>query len=246
MSSSGVSNVGSQRRPLVAIYYDQGVWPAGREAVEHMLTAHHVSWQRVNAKAVNGGDLAEFDVFWLPGGWSGDYWSRISGRGMEHLRQFVRQGGGFVGICAGAFFASALIVWEGESFDYPVGLFAGQTVGPVTEIAPWPQCAMTAIDLSPQHPVSSALSPIRRQLYYGGPVFVPNGNQPVEIVAAYAQTGEPAAITFQYGNGRVFLSGLHFETGTDCVGRDDGDVGVMPAPEADWEFGWALLDWLLG
>lgn len=37
------------------------------------LTAHHQPWQRVNAHIVNTGALEKFDVFWLPGGWSGDY-----------------------------------------------------------------------------------------------------------------------------------------------------------------------------
>jgi len=53
------------------------------------LTAHHQPWQRVNAHIVNTGALEKFDVFWLPGGWSGDYWSRLSTQGMENLRQPV-------------------------------------------------------------------------------------------------------------------------------------------------------------
>jgi len=40
---------------LVAVYCDQGVWPTGREAVEHMLTVHRQLWQRVNAHTVNTG-----------------------------------------------------------------------------------------------------------------------------------------------------------------------------------------------
>ena len=81
--------VSNPKSPLVAVYCDQGAWPAGREAVEHMLTAHHQPWQRVNAHIVNTGALEKFDVFWLPGGWSGDYWSRLSTQGMEKLRQPV-------------------------------------------------------------------------------------------------------------------------------------------------------------
>ena len=245
MSVSVVSDVGSQKRPLVAVYHDQGAWPVGREAVEHMLTARHLCWRRVNAKTVNGGQLDGFDVFWLPGGWSGDYEARISTQGMENLRRYVRAGGRFVGVCAGAFFASTLIIWENELLDYPVGIFAGQTVGPIAEIAPWPQCAMTTIRLKPGHPISAGLTQKRQQLYYGGPIFVPNVDQPVDVIATYAQTGGAAAVAFCYGKGKVFLGGLHFETGPSCVGREDGDVGIMPAPESDWEFGWAMLDWLL-
>ncbi len=237
--------VSNPKSPLVAVYCDQGAWPAGREAVEHMLTAHHQPWQRANAHIVNTGALEKFDVFWLPGGWSGDYWSRLSTQGMENLRQFVRQGGRFVGVCAGAFFASTILLWEGESFDYPIGLFAGQTAGPIAEIAPWPRCAMTAVNLDPEHPINASLSPTRQQLYYGGPTFVPHRDQPVDVIATYAQTGEPAAIVFQYGAGQVFLGGLHFEIGPDCVGQENSIQGIVPPLQADWEFGWAVLDWLL-
>ena len=103
------------------------------------LTAHHQPWQRVNAHIVNTGALEKFDVFWLPGGWSGDYWSRLSTQGMEKLRQ------------------------------------------------------------------------------------------PVDVVATYAQTGEPAAIAFQYGAGQVFLGGLHFEIGPDRVGQENS-IQVHPKP----------------
>ncbi len=232
-------------RPLVAIYHDQGVWPAGRIAIEQMLSLHHVPWLPLGADELNAGDLRGAGVFWLPGGWSGDYEERITPQGMEHIRRFVRAGGRLVGICAGAFFASTLIVWEGETFDYPMGLFAGQTVGPITEIAPWPQCAMTSIELNSRHPINATLTTPRQQLYYGGPIFVCNGFQAVDIVATYSTNGQVAAITFQYGEGRVFLTGLHFETGPECVGQEIRAAGILPTPGADWEFGRALLDWLL-
>lgn len=228
----------------VAIYNDKGVWPAGRAAIESLLSAQQIDWVEIGAGEINGGGLSQAGSFWLPGGWSGDYEERITPAGMENIRQFVRDGGCFVGICAGAFFASALITWEGESFDYPAGLFAGQTVGPLAGIAPWPQHAMTSIELDSRHPINAALASPRRQLYYGGPYFVLNGSQKVDIVARYAENGQPAAITFTYGAGCVFLTGLHFEAGPECVGRNEEEMGLLPAQGADWEFGGALLRWL--
>jgi glutamine amidotransferase-like uncharacterized protein len=245
MSTPGPGDTRQPARPRVAIYHDQGVWPAGRTAIENMLTAHQVPWQSVDAQELNAGALSQVDVLWLPGGWSGDYEERIAARGMEHIRRFVRGGGRFVGICAGAFFASSLIVWEGETFDYPTGLFAGQAVGPLAEIAPWPQCAMTGLHLEPRHPINARLASPRRQLYYGGPIFVAGQVQAMDIVATYAANGEPAAITCRYGQGRVFLTGLHFETGPECLGQASHPAAAHPLQGADWEFGGALLDWLL-
>ncbi len=245
MVGSGPVGTHHTREHRVAIYRDQGVWPAGRAALEQMLTAFDVPWQPVKAEALNAGDLSCTDVLWLPGGWSGDYEAHIRPQGMEHIRQYVWAGGCFVGTCAGAFFASTLIVWDGEPFDYPTGLFAGQAVGPITEIAPWPHCVMAWIHLDSRHPINTSLTTPRQQLYYGGPIFVPNDTQAVDIVAKYVKNGEPAAIAFRYGRGRVFLTGLHFETGPECVEQDAKTADTTPSPGADWEFGRALLDWLL-
>jgi hypothetical protein len=50
----------------------------------------------------------------------------------------------------------------------------------LAEIAPRRRCAMTAVNLDPEHPINALLSPTHQQLYYGGPTFTPHRDQPVE------------------------------------------------------------------
>jgi len=56
--------------------------------------------------------LEQFDVIVFPGG-SGSKQARAIGpEGRKHVRSFVRQGGGYLGICAGAYLCSAHYSWS--------------------------------------------------------------------------------------------------------------------------------------
>jgi hypothetical protein len=56
----------------------------------------------------NGDYLREsFDVVVVPGGSSSQYGEKLGPEGLTFIREFVRAGGGYVGICAGAFLATS-------------------------------------------------------------------------------------------------------------------------------------------
>jgi len=44
-----------------------------------------------------------------------NYWISLSGK--TRIRNFVTNGGGYCGICAGSFFASDVTVWEAIAYD---------------------------------------------------------------------------------------------------------------------------------
>ena len=50
-----------------------------------------------------------FDVVWFPGGGAHAYGNVIGDAGIAAIRAFVASGGGYVGACAGAYFASACV-----------------------------------------------------------------------------------------------------------------------------------------
>jgi len=64
--------------------------------------------------------LKRFDVIVFPGG-SGSKQARAIGpEGRKHVRSFVRQGGGYLGICAGAYLCSAHYSWSLDLIDTAV------------------------------------------------------------------------------------------------------------------------------
>ncbi len=94
-----------------AIFVDCGVDPAAPANIEEALGANHdptilfVS-ARVDAASIRAGALEGFDVVIFPGGSASTQASALGVSGRNAVRAFVAGGGGYVGICAGAYLAS--------------------------------------------------------------------------------------------------------------------------------------------
>lgn len=206
--------------PKVAVYAGPGTWHEGRQATHQFLRFLGWKSQEIGPWDVNhwnpDPNEAKYQVIWVPGGWAYDYKRWISAEGKRRLREFVSRGGLYIGICAGAYFASDFIVWEGVRYEYDLDLFHGSSEGPIPDIAPWPQWTLTPVW------AEGASEPLL-MLYYGGQVFRPSSKrieaqQEVHIVARWGsgagtQEGEPAGIVVHYGEGCVLLLGPHPEIG---------------------------------
>lgn len=64
-----------------------------------------------------GTKLKDLDVLIVPGGDPGEYCDPIGDAGMDNIRSFIKTGGGFIGVCAGAYFGIA---------DWYLGVFAAE------------------------------------------------------------------------------------------------------------------------
>ena len=65
------------------------------------------AWKSVSAASIREGALNEFDVIIFPGGYAPRQAELLGDEGKEIVKDFVRAGGGYVGICGGAFLATA-------------------------------------------------------------------------------------------------------------------------------------------
>jgi glutamine amidotransferase-like uncharacterized protein len=102
----------------VAIYAGEGVTPGDAERVKACLPAEKgFDVVLITAKEVRGGRLDEFDVLIHPGGSGKGQAKALGDDGSERVKFFVREGGGFVGICAGAYLASAEYPWALKLLD---------------------------------------------------------------------------------------------------------------------------------
>lgn len=102
----------------VAIFDDTGASRRGPGDVEKCLAVSpEFAFKRVKADNIRNGVLSEFDVLVLPGG-SGSKQGKSLGReGREAIRNFVQDGGGYVGFCAGAYLASSDYSWSLHILD---------------------------------------------------------------------------------------------------------------------------------
>ncbi len=206
-------------RVRVALYAGPGTWLEGREAIHNFLRFLGWEGQEVSPSEVVRWDAdpegVGYSAIWVPGGWAYDYRRALGEAGQRRLRAFIASGGLYIGSCAGAYFASDFILWEGRRYEYDLDLFAGSSQGPIPSIAPWPRWALTPVwGEGNSFPLS--------MIYYGGQVFRPilPSPQEVRVVARWGeeagpQAGKPAGIVIRYGRGYVLLLGPHPEIGYD-------------------------------
>jgi len=168
------------------------------------------------------------------GGWAPAAADALGESALAAVRSFVRKGGGFLGICAGAYLASSVVLWEGKRSSGALSLFPGAAVGPDASLAPWPRFTLARVKL--EGPFVS-LAPLERSVFYwGGPSFesLPRS---ASVPLRYLPSGRPAAVCLPFGKGRVFLFGPHPEF--DLTSNADGlawpeSAGLRdPEPDAD-------------
>jgi putative intracellular protease/amidase len=69
------------------------------------------------ADDIRSGGLAKLDLLIQPGGSGGGQGRHLGEGGRDAIRDFVQDGGGFIGICAGAYLASADYTWSLNILD---------------------------------------------------------------------------------------------------------------------------------
>ncbi len=247
----------------VAIYDDSaytygGTWTAGIDAIKTMLESYGYSYVTVTPDNVNLSNLTSIArVIIFGGGWTGGYITYLNSYGYENISQFISQGGGYIGICAGAYLACDKIFWKpdtvtlGQWYNYPLNLFAGTGVGVVSDIMDWTEpsgcsdpikegAAMTTVLIDNQFFVTS--TEMLSILYYGGPILTPyaNSQNSVQVLGKYIVPGSPAdgstaMVMASYGKGNMFLTGPHPE-----ISFDNSTCRLYPNTE-----GWDLLHQVL-
>jgi glutamine amidotransferase-like uncharacterized protein len=237
-----------------AIYSGSGTWEDSIVAFENFLEWKGLTWQEIGKNDINKRKLiGNFRGLFMPGGWAGNYNQAINSAGDQHIRDFINQGGAYIGMSAGAFYACDITIWEGDVLDYPSDIFDGDCIGPIDEIAPWPEYVMTTMNIDQSHE-ANLYEPVQRDvLYYGEPYFVAHQGQEMLTMATWivpanpVADGAPGIISFNYGQGRVVLVGPHPE-----IEEDDSRDGTNFAEElsdgadgSDWPFLWTAVDWML-
>jgi glutamine amidotransferase-like uncharacterized protein len=226
----------SSPTPKIAIYSGNGCWAQSIIASQKMFEWMGYRCEIATAERINSEGLDGFDILCVPGGNMYQYTQDISSEGKANVRSFVSGGGGYIGICGGAYFASRYIQWQGAQWVVEsLQLFEGTAVGPLDQIEPYPGYAMCEVAIVDHtHQITRAEPASERILYYWGPALLPDAGAQVSILGRYAITNQPAMIAFSYGEGRVFLIGTHPEIEEDSS-RDDVTFGdELDDGGSDW------------
>jgi N-formylglutamate amidohydrolase len=104
----------------VGVYLDKGTGPSVNDLLRALSKFDQVSVTKLTAEQIRSGGLAGLDILMHPGGSGGEQGRNLDEPGREKIRNFVREGGGFIGICAGAYLATAQYPWSLNILDAKV------------------------------------------------------------------------------------------------------------------------------
>src|SRR5262249_45520569 len=111
----------------VALYLDSGAWWGGKQHMKRFLRNYKRSYRTVTAKDIKAGilDPSVYSVLMMPGGKSWKYLASLGDEGAEKIRAFVGAGGGYIGFCAGAYYATSHRYGPDPVEPYGIGLLDG-------------------------------------------------------------------------------------------------------------------------
>jgi len=200
----------------ILVYVDEGV--EGRSA-RHALSALIGLVGLGRVRRVNhwtlrmGGWEASTALVVMPGGRDLPYLRRLGGQGNRRLRQFVEQGGAYLGLCAGGYYGAARVAFE---VGGPLEVVGPRELGFYPGTASGPAYGKNQFDYKSEAGARAARiihlpTGKRASVYFnGGCAFLGPQEQ---AVAHYADLpGTPAAIVHcRVGLGHALLSGVHLE-----------------------------------
>jgi CubicO group peptidase (beta-lactamase class C family) len=99
----------------VGVYEGPGAGPSCGNLLEALRAdgrASNIKILRLSPEAIRSGELKNIDVLIHPGGSGGGQGRALETKGREAVRDFVRTGGGFIGICAGGYLATDDYTWS--------------------------------------------------------------------------------------------------------------------------------------
>jgi putative intracellular protease/amidase len=206
----------SSDKTWVALYDAGGTGGKGPGSLLRILSEAGMNVVPVGPDEIVAGSLAQFHMVIFPGGTGSGEASAIGEAGRKQVRQFVEQGGGYMGICAGAYLCLG-------HYDWSLHLLNGKTVSPY-----WNRGgADLKLELTPQ---GRAILGDRPGLfdvrYHSGPVICPakvEGLANYEVLAYFRteingksappgqMIGSPAIACGPFGKGRVMFISPHPE-----------------------------------
>lgn len=237
----------------IALYNGSGACRSCMMAMKNMFEWMNCNVTIIDEGIIIDGQLEGYDVLAVPGG---EVVYDVGQQGKANIQNFIRDGGGYLGICAGAYWAADYELWKANP-DFPppaymvlgnesnLDLFPGVARGPLEQINLFFTYAMPKINIvNHNHPITSGLPDQMQILYAGGCELLPYEGANVTILGTYDATGTPAIVAFEYGSGRVFITGPHpeFEEDSDRDGFPP-DLGLSD-PDSEWPLLLNAVDWL--
>ncbi|MCI0514928.1 BPL-N domain-containing protein [candidate division KSB1 bacterium] len=98
----------------LAIYAGRGTWEESVQAAQKMFEWMEWRVTLIYARDLNQKELHAFRLLVVSGGDMYQYAQDLTATAKAKIRNFIHGGGGYIGICSGAYFACSRIWWRGN------------------------------------------------------------------------------------------------------------------------------------
>jgi glutamine amidotransferase-like uncharacterized protein len=192
----------------------------------------------IGASEVIGGAWREdAALFVVPGGRATPYARSLNGKGNAQLREYVEEGGAFLGLCAGGYYGGAFVEFaKGTDIEVigsrELAFFPGKVIGPaLAAFDYYSESGARLADINWRDPKSPHETAQSTLYYNGGGYFANVALHPeVQVLATYAGLHDrpPAIILAKVKKGTAILSGVHIEYHTDVLARLNKNLEATP------------------
>ncbi|KAG5452959.1 biotin holocarboxylase synthetase [Clonorchis sinensis] len=182
--------------------------------------------------------LNETTLLCFGGGYDLGFLETLGPSGCAVIRDFIQKGGRYLGLCAGAYFASDQCVFDkggplevcGQRF---IRLFEGDAVGPYYPGFVYHSnegCRAASVERTNE----TLKVPAAVSYFNGGPTFQCQRWHRSKVLYTYGNSNDPAIIACRLGRGWGVLSGVHFEYDPKLLYEDDPTVHVKRVCDELW------------
>ena len=201
------ADANASTRPIALVYFGPGVCPGCPDDLAAALARVGFKIKKTFPGKISSRALSEASIFAVPGGdEERDVMHALMPGEADNIRNFVRTGGHYLGVCLGAYLAVPNLI--DASFEPGLALFEGT----VKNHSPTKEARMELI----------SWQSVRRYMYFqDGPEFHLDHPEQADIWARYPDKDQNiAAFQIAYGNGRVGLIGPHPEATQEWLNDD--------------------------
>lgn len=193
----------------VGIFNGAGTCDGCAETVATFFSAQGDKVVYLNEHTLSANKLAHMEVYVQPGG-SDDIdetLDALSSEQVKAIREFVEEGGSYLGICAGAYLAARYSSAADKKPAY--GLINNAELSSESASA---APSLLKVQWGKQ----------TRMVYnQSGPQFGKQAAKGVQVLSRYSKTGHIAAQTSRFGAGKVVLVGPHLEADEEWYEADE-------------------------
>ncbi len=221
LAAVSCTNVDNDKIRVAVFQGDGGSATCIRETVAALTVDNEMEVSIVTSTDISNGALSGLDAIIIPGGGGSRQYLNLGQKNMDRIREFVRNGGGAVGICAGAYLFS-------DTPDYSCMAMTGaRAIDREHDNRGHGMAKFTLNDAGKEVFPELAARDTNYVFYYEGPVFVDNENSAIEEYTVFGimesdvheegnapanmTNGKPFFIGNEYGEGKVFCTIAHPE-----------------------------------